>query len=105
MERVFPGWVEALNDEDLHFLKRFALSSGSLKDVAKQYGISYPTVRARIDRLIAKIEAADRTREADALERTVQLMVADGLLHPAAAGKLVEAHRKSAGKEEGGEAQ
>ena len=48
-------WVDYLSDEDLAFLRRFVLASGSLKEVAAGYGISYPTVRLRLDRLIAKI--------------------------------------------------
>lgn len=51
-----PAWVLALNNEDLEFVKKFILSSGSLKEVAKSYGVSYPTVRIRIDRVIQKIE-------------------------------------------------
>jgi hypothetical protein len=38
------------------FIKRFLLASGSLKEIANQYGVSYPTVRLRLDRLIQKIE-------------------------------------------------
>src|SRR2546430_7511402 len=36
-----------LSEEDLGFLKRFLLAGGTLKDLAAQYGISYPTVRLR----------------------------------------------------------
>ena len=49
-------WVELLEEEDLAFLKRFVMASGSLKEMAQYYGISYPTVRLRLDRLIAKIK-------------------------------------------------
>ena len=45
------GWLEYMSEEDLAFIKRFVLASGSLKDVAAGYGISYPTVRLRLDRL------------------------------------------------------
>lgn len=48
-----------LGDEDISFIKKFILSSGSLKAVAQQYGVTYPTVRLRLDKLIKKIEAAD----------------------------------------------
>ncbi|ANU28277.1 DUF2089 family protein [Planococcus versutus] len=51
-----PAWVLALNSEDLEFVKNFIISSGSLKEIAKNYGVSYPTVRIRIDRVIQKIE-------------------------------------------------
>lgn len=45
-----------LDDEDMTFIKRFLLASGSMKEVAAQYGVSYPTVRLRLDRLIQKIQ-------------------------------------------------
>ena len=42
-----PMWMKNLNDEDLIFIKRFLLASGSLKEVAKLYGVTYPTVKIR----------------------------------------------------------
>ena len=47
-----PVWMAELEDEDLAFIKKFILASGSLKEVASVYGVSYPTVRLRLDRLI-----------------------------------------------------
>jgi hypothetical protein len=71
-------WVNLLDDDDLAFLKRFVLASGSLKDVAAAYGISYPTVRLRLDRLIAKIQIFDSQRPMDEFERTVRGLHVDG---------------------------
>ena len=51
-----PDWLSALEDEDLVFVKKFLLASGSLKEMARQYGVTYPTVRLRLDRLIQKIQ-------------------------------------------------
>jgi hypothetical protein len=53
---VLPEWMTNLDDEDVAFIKRFLLASGSLKEVASQYGVTYPTVRLRLDRLIQKIK-------------------------------------------------
>lgn len=55
-----PEWLLNLGSEDFAFIKRFILSSGSLKEVAKEYGVSYPTVRLRLDRLIQKINLNDQ---------------------------------------------
>ena len=41
------------------FIRRFLLASGSLKEVAGEYGVSYPTVRLRLDRLIQKIRLGE----------------------------------------------
>ena len=52
---VVPEWMAELDEEDVAFIRRFLLASGSLKEVAGEYGVSYPTVRLRLDRLIQKI--------------------------------------------------
>ena len=49
-----PEWMAGLEDEDLVFIKKFVLASGSLKEMAGEYGVTYPTVRLRLDRLIRK---------------------------------------------------
>lgn len=51
-----PNWISELEQEDLNFIKNFILASGSLKEIAKQYEVTYPTIRLRLDRLIQKIE-------------------------------------------------
>lgn len=56
---LVPAWMAELEEEDVTFIKRFVLSSGSLKEVAGEYGVTYPTVRLRLDRLIQKIKMAD----------------------------------------------
>ncbi|MDF2948068.1 MAG: hypothetical protein K0R07_78 [Sedimentibacter sp.] len=56
---VVPEWMVNLDDEDISFVKKFILSSGSLKEVANQYGVTYPTVRLRLDRLIQKINISE----------------------------------------------
>ena len=58
MENI-PIWLADLEDEDAAFIKKFVLSSGSLKEVAALYGVSYPTVRLRLDRLIQKIRLGE----------------------------------------------
>jgi len=50
------GWIDGLSEEALAFIRRFVLASGSLKEIAEIYSISYPTVRLRLDRLIEKIK-------------------------------------------------
>ena len=54
-----PDWMSNLEEEDLVFIKRFLLASGSLKEMAGLYGVTYPTVRLRLDRLIQKIRLGD----------------------------------------------
>ena len=58
---VVPEWMATLEDEDVAFIKKFLLASGSLKEIAVQYGVTYPTVRLRLDRLIQKIQISEET--------------------------------------------
>lgn len=90
-----PDWLSALNEEDLQFLKRFVLASGSLKALAQEYGISYPTIRIRLDRLIAKIQAAEDRNVADVFHRQLGILLADGGITPDAARQLIQAHRQA----------
>lgn len=56
---VVPEWMVNLDNEDVAFIKNFLLASGSLKEIAKQYAVTYPTVRLRLDKLIQKIHISD----------------------------------------------
>jgi hypothetical protein len=58
---ALPDWLSGLEDEEITFIKKFLLASGSLKELAKNYEVTYPTVRLRLDRLIDKIILRDST--------------------------------------------
>lgn len=90
-----PAWLTVLDEDDLTFVRRFVLCSGSLKELASEYGVSYPTVRARLDRLIAKVRAAEDPRAADPLEQKLRVLVADGRMPAPVARELLAAHRAS----------
>ena len=98
--RRTPAWLDVLDDEDLQFLRRFLVSSGSLKAMAEEYGVSYPTVRGRLDRLIAKAQAAEDPKITDPFERKLRVLVADARMPAALAKELLEAHRASTKRRE-----
>ena len=56
---VVPEWMAGLEEEDVVDFKKFILASGSLKEIAGLYGVTYPTVRLRLDRLIQKVRLGD----------------------------------------------
>lgn len=58
---VIPEWMINLDDEDVSFIKRFLLASGSLKELATHYSVTYPTVRLKLDRLIQKIHISEES--------------------------------------------
>lgn len=45
-----------LPDEDMEFVLDFVMSSGSLKEMARKMGLSYPSVRNRLDDIIGRLE-------------------------------------------------
>jgi hypothetical protein len=87
-------WLDHLDDEDTAFIKRFVLASGSLKAMAQAYGVSYPTVRARLNKLIEKVRLADAEAPASAFERTLRMRAADGKVDPRVIAELLKAHRE-----------
>ncbi len=87
-------WFDFLEDEELVFLKRFVLAGGSLKDLAAVYGVTYPTVRLRLDRLIAKIQIFDSQLIADDFERVLRAQFADGKLDAATFKRLLTAYQQ-----------
>ena len=98
MKEPLPPWLEMLDEEDQQFLKRFVLCSGSLKALCDEYGVSYPTLRARLDRLIAKVKAAVDPKAADAFQRKLRVLVAEGKISAALGRELWKAHRDVAGE-------
>jgi len=88
------AWFDELSDEDKAFIKRLVLASGSLKEVAQSYGISYPTVRLRLDRLIDKIKFLDSRQEATEFERFLGLLCVEGRIDTATLHQVLDAHRK-----------
>ena len=87
-------WIEHLEDEDIAFIKRFVLLSGSLKEMADAYKVSYPTLRLRLDRLIQKIKVIDSFHKEDRYERLLRLQYADGRLDGATFKQLLSAYQQ-----------
>jgi len=87
-------WLDYLSDEDLSFVKRFILCSGSLKDLAGTYGISYPTIRLRLDRLIAKIQVVEDQQVVSPFEKLLRAQFAEGSISPTVFQQLLAAHRE-----------
>jgi len=52
--------LASLTTQEQDFIIAFVKSSGSLKIMAQQLGLSYPTVRNLLDDLIQKIESKEK---------------------------------------------
>lgn len=92
-----PEWLAALEEEDIAFIRRFILASGSLKEVAAQYGVTYPTVRLRLDRLIQKIKIQEENAQEPYIALIKNLAMKDKIDFDTA--KLLIAAYKQAVKE------
>jgi hypothetical protein len=54
----------ALTDEQSTFLRIFVMSRGNLSEVEKRLGVSYPTVRAKLDEVIERLASGEQRRPA-----------------------------------------
>ena len=91
-----PQWMLALEEEDAAFLKNFLMKSGSLKDIAKLYGVSYPTVRLRLDKLIQKVSLREQKEEEPFLA-FIKGLVVDARIDLETAKMIMEKYKKEKG--------
>ena len=91
---LLPDWMTGLEEEDVSFIKKFILASGSLKEVAAQYGVTYPTVRLRLDRLIQKIRIGEDTA-ADPYIATIKRLVVNDKLDFDTAKLLIAEYKRT----------
>ena len=90
---ALPDWLTDLDEEDLAFIRKFVLSSGSLKEMAQLYGVTYPTVRLRLDRLIQRIRLRE-TAVADPYIDLVKRLALDDKLDFDTAKLLISEYKK-----------
>ena len=91
---VVPNWMEKLEDEDVNFIKKLILASGSLKELAKQYHVTYPTIRNRLDKLIQKIQL-ENIDEQDSYVLLIKNMAIKEKMDLDTAKILIQEYRKS----------
>lgn len=88
------GRFHALSPEQLGFLEVFIRARGNFRDVERELGISYPTVRSRLDAVIRALgfqSEVEPDREAEA-ERRKEILrqLADGKIGAEDAASLLE---------------
>lgn len=94
----YPLWLKGMDEEDLYFIKRLVLASGSLKQLAQEYGVTYPTIRLRLDRLIEKIKIRDEAHENDdELSLLIKKMAINGEISKQTAKQLINVYWKTRG--------
>lgn len=95
--------LQQLDEGDLNMVTSFILVSGSIKDLAVQYGVSYPTMRQRLDRLIERVQRLVDGAEADPLSDFLADLLTRGQITPDIARRIRELHRAASGPIETGQ--
>lgn len=96
------GWISGqqshplamLPREDQDLIVQLVLHSGSLKDLASVYRVSYPTIRIRVDRVIERLRVILSVRKPDGLSELLEAMVERKEIAAAAASTIREAVRQ-----------
>ena len=85
--------LQMLPEEDLDFVVQFVLASGSLKEMALLYQVSYPTIRATLDRVIAKLRQGLNGAPPDAMTGLLAELVERGEIKVATAKQIRNVYR------------
>ena len=56
-----PPQLARLTAEDQVFVAAFLRSHGSIKDMEQMFGVSYPTIKARLNRISASLDFIDES--------------------------------------------
>lgn len=57
-------------DDEVHkFIETFILMRGNIKEIEKHLGISYPTVKSKIDKMVAEVQRIKKMEEEHSKEQ------------------------------------
>jgi hypothetical protein len=59
------GLFSNLTDDERDFVELFVVARGNIKEMEKRLGISYPTVRNKLDGIVAKLEQTIQRTDPD----------------------------------------
>ena len=72
-------WFLKLEREDQEFVIQLVKASGSLKELAKIYQVSYPTVRVRLNQIIQHIESLEQQGKSSFETKIMEMVINDEL--------------------------
>jgi hypothetical protein len=85
----------SLSADDLNMVMAFVLASGSIKALAAEYGVSYPTMRQRLDGLIDRLRQRVNDPTHDPLSDYLASQIERGMLSVDVAREIRRLHRES----------
>ncbi|HXP16601.1 MAG TPA: DUF2089 family protein [Terriglobales bacterium] len=100
--RSGPHPLFALTEGELDLVLQLVLASGSLKDLAAVYKVSYPTIRARIDRLIERARQMAGGTSSDPMMQLLADLVERGEIAVPAARAVRDLYRQQMAKQKEG---
>jgi hypothetical protein len=83
--------------EDQDLVLQLVLKSGSLKELAESYRVSYPTIRLRLDKVIERARALVNGQKPDPLSELLAGFVERGEMSVTAARAVRDLARKQGG--------
>jgi len=83
-----------LTEEELDLVLQLTLVSGSLKDLAQAYQVSYPTIRIKVDRLIERLRQIVGGTPPNPMMQLLADLVERGEITVAAARALRDLYRR-----------
>ena len=77
--RFEPPQLARLSAEDQVFVAAFVRAHGSIKEMERIFGVSYPTIKARLNRIAASLDFAEHLEVAEAGPAATRAEVIDRL--------------------------
>lgn len=78
---------DQLTKSEIHFIERFLVNQGNIKEMEKELGISYPTVKKQLDSILLKLNLPSKS--VTLTKEEVVMKVAKGELTPEEAEELL----------------
>jgi hypothetical protein len=82
--------LASLSQEQLNFVETFLTCRGNIKEVEKELGISYPTVRGKLNDIITLLGHGNKTTTSEVDDKKVVTMLENGEITPEEALKLLK---------------
>lgn len=74
--------LASLSNEQLHFVEVFLMCRGNIKEVEKELGISYPTVRGKLSEVVSSLGYETKKKKNEVDEKKVVAMLESGEITP-----------------------
>ncbi len=82
--------LASLAKEQLHFIEVFLTCRGNIKEVEKALGISYPTVRGKLDEIIVALGYSPQKKQDDVTKKEIISLLDKGEISPEEAVEMLK---------------